>query len=45
MVLPPEGREGVLDLEVVDGLVTGQDLVQQLAEAGDVPLAVPQVVH
>ena len=40
-----ERREVVLDLEVVDGVVAGKDFIQQRPQAGDVPLAVAQVVE
>lgn len=40
-----EGREVVLDLEPFEWLVLGEHFLQQAAEAGDVPLAVAQVVQ
>jgi hypothetical protein len=43
--LRPDIREDVLDLKVVDGQVLGEDLLEQGAQAGDVPLAVAEVVQ
>ena len=40
----PDGREVVRDLEIVEGCLLGQDFFKQAAEAGDIPLAVAQVV-
>ena len=37
-------REVVLDLEVMDGDLPGDRLLQQRPQAGDVPLAVAEVV-
>ena len=43
--LPPDGRENVVNLEVVERRVLGQDFLQQLPQPGDVPLLVAQVVN
>ncbi len=43
--LSTESRERVFNLKVVDRVVAGKDFIQQRPQAGDVPLAVAQVVH
>jgi hypothetical protein len=41
---PADGGEIVLDLIVVEGGLLGKDGLQQLAQPGDIPLLVAQVV-
>lgn len=41
---PADAREIVLDLVVDDGRTLGKDLFEQMAQLGNVPLAIAQVV-
>ena len=43
--LPTETRKGMFNLKVENGLATGKDSLQQCPQAGNVPLAVTQVVQ
>ena len=43
--LPPEAREVVLHHKVLDDRVVRQDVLQELAQGGDVPVAVAQVIE
>src|SRR5580704_16301545 len=42
---PPENREVVLQLEVVENRTLGNNIFQESAQIGDVPLAVAQLVN
>ncbi len=43
--LPPDGLEGVRDLEIVERCLLRQNLSEQLPQGRDVPLPVAQVVE
>jgi len=42
---PPDRREVVFDLEILEGTVLGYDVLQQRSQQGAIPLAVAQVVE